>query len=175
MISLSTRQAAKSFRQKHINVSHSLLLSQCNFCGWWRKWSVSYRFQRIISGGCVCRGANVILFCLLPPILGVSCNRLGQHSCLRCKVRRTSRSHSEGSLLCPNHYEHVYLLLRLHWAFSCKATTILSAHITNCLCNPRLLTDETESNENPPLTFCCFYLSPRQEMSLACSKQTNWN
>lgn len=65
MISLSTRRAAKSFRQKHSNVSESPVINSV-IQSW--KFSVPLSDRAWFT-------------------LGVSCNRLGQHSCLRCKVR----------------------------------------------------------------------------------------
>lgn len=137
MISLSTRQAARSFRRKLSNVSHSVFLSQCHFCACWRTSRVSYLVQTVISRGYLCRRANVIfIFSSLIFQLGVSCNRLGQHSCLRCKVRRNLSLLQKAQwreLVVSTFWEHVYVLLRLHEAFLWK-TKILS-HITNCFHN----------------------------------------
>lgn len=77
-ISLSTRRAAKSFRQKHSNVSESHGIN--NVIQTWK-------FSVQLSDGAWFT-------------LGVSCNRLGQHSCLRCKVRKKHSSEKGLHLYC---------------------------------------------------------------------------
>lgn len=156
MISLSTRRAAKSFRQKHTNVSHLTFPFTMSFLwlvGQVKDLSVSVSlselFQRIISTGCVCRRDNVILFCLFShSIVGVSCNRLGQHSCLRCKVRE--------AYCVPKFIIHVYLLISCtkHFHVKLHPPYRLTSQTLSTTNNPHLLTDETESNEILLLSFC---------------------
>lgn len=50
-------------------------------------------------------------FCFFCFFKGVSCNRLGQHSCLRCKVRASLTQHGGVSSWCPDSDEYKYLLL----------------------------------------------------------------
>lgn len=85
-------QASCQVLQAETFKCESLFFSlRCLFSGIWVP-QVYCLFLAIISCRCMCRRVRVtfVISCFFK---GVSCNRLGQHSCLRCKVRASLTQH----------------------------------------------------------------------------------